>query len=309
MPLIQVDARDTFPALHASPAPLLPALRHVLNGPACGSGAVTIMVHGFSYQPGLPGHCPHDSLLSLAPRRTGPRLASWPQHLGFGRGARNEGLAIGFGWQARGSIWQAHAECTRAGHQLARLAESVKRLAPDRPLHVVGHSLGARVALCALAGAEAGSFDRLILMTPADHAANAAAALASPAGRGVEVLHVASGENLVFDQLLQRLVPPPVPGDRIMGLDPDPLPNLARLRIDCAETLAALRHAGFPVAPPLRRICHRSPYLRPGLFPLYRAFLAGAPDLAALRRMLAPRARTRRAAGRGPHPQAATLPA
>ena len=85
---------------------------------------------------------------------------------------------------------------------------------------------------------------------------------------------------------MEMLVRPPRRGDRMIGHTALPLPNVATLQIDHAPSLAALRRAGYRVAPPLRRICHWSPYLRPGLFPLYRAFLDDRLPLRSLRALL-----------------------
>lgn len=274
---------DPVPVLHASAAPLRPALRQALLHPLTGHGPVTIMVHGYSHQPGLPGHCPHEGILGLSPRPGTPEGCSWPRRLGLGRDLHHEGLGVSFGWNARGSIWRAFHEAERAGHALAALVAMLHRLSPLRDIHIIGHSMGGRVALSALRQSTPGKITRIILLAPAEFDATARDALGSAAGASCETLHVASGGNGVFDRLAQGLVSPPTPGARILGLSRAVLPQCLRLEIDCAETLEALAAAGFRVAPPRGRISHRAPYLRPGLFPLYRAFLRGAPDLATLR--------------------------
>ena len=80
-----------------------------------GDGPVIVMVHGFKYAPGHRSECPHRQILSLDPVRDCFKVVSWPRGLGFGRGAPDEGLGIGFGWNARGTLRQAYAEAARAG--------------------------------------------------------------------------------------------------------------------------------------------------------------------------------------------------
>ena len=60
------------------------------------------------------------------------------------------------------------------------------------------------------------------------------------------------------------------------GLD---APNAVTLQIDHPRHRDGLRDLGFPTAPPVRRVCHWSAYMRPGLFPLYRAFFHRPADL------------------------------
>lgn len=246
-----------------------------------GSAPVIVLIHGFKYRPGHVERCPHDHILSLEPRKK-RRVVSWPRHLGFGRGQADEGLCIAFGWNATGSLWQAHAEAARAGRALSALIAEISQQG-NRPVHIVGHSLGARVALSAFAGLPEGAIGRVILFAAAETRAGAEAALASPAGRSAQILNVRSRENTVFDLLLRAAIFPHRPNLRALGA------GLGRrdcrwidLAIDCARTRARLGALGFHVPPPLRRICHWSAYLRPGLFPLYQAFLRNTQPLDAL---------------------------
>ncbi|MBS0126566.1 hypothetical protein [Thetidibacter halocola] len=282
MPILRISTGETGPRLHGVSAPLLPALRHALSADP---GPVTVMIHGFKYQPGHPRHCPHESLLSRRPAITSPRIVSWPRRLGL-RGQPGEGLGLSFGWTARGSIWHAWRAADAAGAQLAVLLGQLARLAPGRPVHLVAHSLGVRVALAALARSAPGAATRAILMTGAEYRATADHALRSPGGAACTVLNVTSRENDLFDFLLERLVSPPVAGDRVLGHAPLDLPHVATLQLDDPQSLAALRGAGFAIGAPQQRVCHWSPYLRPGAFPLYRAFLSGRLEMARLRAIL-----------------------
>ena len=193
---------------------------------------------------------------------------SWPRHLGFTGRAPSQGLCIGFGWEAAGTIWTAYGEAARAAR-------------PGQQVDVVAHSLGARVTLAALPHLPGGALRRAVLMAPAEMSRIARAALDTPAGRAAAFLSITSRENDLFDFLLEGLVAPHRFGDRALGQGPGQgRCNWLDLQIDHAGTLAALGRLGHRIAPPARRVCHWSPYLRPGMFPLYRRFLRGeiAPE-------------------------------
>ncbi|WP_146587534.1 alpha/beta hydrolase [Puniceibacterium confluentis] len=287
MPLLQITADDALcPRLHGSSAALQPALVRALSLPSCGGGPIVVMVHGYRYQPGHPTHCPHGSLLSLSGGCGSDGAISWPQHLGFGRGEANEGLALAFGWSARGSIWQAARSAGAAGTALARLVAALHRIAPTRPLHIIAHSLGCRVALSALAQSGPGTVNRLLLLAAAEFCTTARAALNSPAGTSAEILNVTSRENDLFDGLMEALMPPPRPGDRMLGHGSLSARNLVTLQLDHPGALRALRQHGYPIRPAARRICHWSPYSRPGIFHLYRSLLSGHLSLEQLRALL-----------------------
>jgi hypothetical protein len=153
-------------------------------------------------------------------------------------------------------------------------------------VHAVGHSLGARVILRAMATARAGELDRVILLAPAEFASLADAAMRSPCGRAAQVLTVTSRENDLFEFGLELAITAPVSGDRCLGHDGLASPSAVTLQLDHTGSLAALARAGYRIAPPRFVICHWSVYLRPGVFALYRAFLNGAEDAQSLRALL-----------------------
>lgn len=275
MPLIHVNTGPTGPVLHdgaGDPARALPGLLQ-------GRGPVILMVHGFKYAPNHATECPHDHIFSLSPERACFKVRSWPGGLGFGSGSPEEGLGIGFGWHARGNIWRAYAAAAQAGVQLADLVMMIRAVSPDRPIHAVAHSLGARVVLSALAHLPEGALHRLILLAGAEFGQRATEALATPAGRAAEVINITSRENDFYDFLLECLIPAPRRGDRSLGLALPTGPNVLNLQMDHPGTLAVLARAGFVIAPPAARVCHWSPYTRPGVFGLYNSLLRRGPDL------------------------------
>ncbi|MCJ7872535.1 alpha/beta hydrolase [Phaeobacter sp. J2-8] len=291
MALLRVNACGDNPQPHGGPeGPSLDSLlRTALERP----GPVVLMLHGYRYGPGRAGHCPHDLLYAMRPTGGSNRIVSWPRHLGFGVDQRQAGLgeaglgqaglgqaglgqagfAIAFGWDGRGTIRRAYREAARAGRAMAKLVRQIRAIDRSREVHVLAHSLGARVALCALQHLGPKDLSRLILMSAAEYRSTATAALATPAGQTAQVVHVTSRENDLYDCLLEWLVPAPRRGDRALGTIS--AANLRPVLLDDPAALAALARIGYRIAPPSRLICHWSPYLRPGVFALYRALLTG----------------------------------
>lgn len=281
MPLLRVNALGSTPvagdgsgveSLLASQLGLLPF----------GAG-VLIMIHGFKFSPFTDLYSPHRHILSLTPETVDRKAVSWPRHLGYSGRRPDEGLCIAFGWHGCGSIWQAYRRAARAGHALSRLVQRIKALRPDLKIDLIAHSLGARVALAALPRLDADALRRVILMSPAELNSAAERMLATPAGRTAEFLAIASRENDLFDFLFERAIAPFAPTDRSLGHRMPDCTNWVTLEIDHPATLQALRARRIKVAAPALRICHWSPYLRPGMFGLYRKFLAGQIGLEGLR--------------------------
>ncbi len=262
-------------------APLGPALAALPDG-----APVTILIHGFRYRPDHGKADARHGIYAEAPQGRSDRVLSWPRRLGYTRGTK--GLAIGFGWQAAGSIWAAHAEAARAGAALAHLVTDLRQHHRG-PVHIFAHSLGARVALAALPHLSPGDIQRAILVSAAEFQSTAVAMLATPAGRAADILNVTSRENDLFDFLFERLIGGPLARMGAAAGEGIDAPNVANLQIDNAAHRETLRAMGFPLAPPARLVCHWSGYTRPGLFPLYRAFLhrPEALPLAPLRAALA----------------------
>ncbi len=272
MALIQVNVHKAalVPA-DAAAGPVEAQLAAGLAGLPPGA-PVVVMIHGFRFSPRADRHSPHRHILALDPAPGCARALSWPRHLGFGRGEAAEGLAIALGWEARGTIWQAWRSAARAGAGLAALVTLLRRLDPHRPVDLVAHSLGARVALAALPLLKAGDLGRAVLLAAAELQGTAAAAMDSPAGRAAEVMNVTTRENDLFDFGLELLVA----GGRRRGLGhglPQPRANWVDLQLDHEDAPAALAGLGFRINGPGARICHWSAYRRPGVFALYRAFL------------------------------------
>lgn len=277
-PLIRVDADGPTPRLHASTQALWPILRRVSDGP----GPVIVMIHGYKYQPGHRQACPHRHILSLTPEALPWRPLSWPGELGFGRdigNSTNGGLAIAFGWNARGALWQARRRAETAGLALARVLARLHRHAPNRPIHILAHSMGVEVALEALHHLPAGTVGRILSLTGACYRSRVRTALTTDAGAAAEFINVTTRENDLFDFLYERLIPPPDKRDRALGAGLDAA-NALTLQLDCPDTLAHLSRLGATIAPPTgRRICHWSTYMRAGALRFYGDLLRRTDQL------------------------------
>lgn len=260
MPLVKVNADQGVPAQLARQLERLP-----IGAP------VVVMIHGYRFSPGHARHDPHRLILSLDPDQSRRRSLSWPRALGFGGAHPGEGIALAFGWEARGSLGGAYRRAGKAGIALARILSGVAEKT-GRPVALIGHSLGGRVALQAMARAEAGTVGRVILLTGAEFRCAAARAMDSPAGRGAEIINITSRENDLFDFGVEIWLGHGRRKTLGFGLD-QPLSNWIDIQIDNAATIRALAGMGFPVAHDPLRLSHWTPYLRGGLFDFYRTAL------------------------------------
>lgn len=260
MPVVKVNANHVPPRRLWQAADMLPE-----------GAPIVVMVHGYRYSPSEPAHDPHRHILSLHPDRRCRRSTSWPRALGFGAEGDHSGLALAYGWEARGSLGGAYRRAGAAGKTLAGI---VSRLADQtgREVAIIGHSLGARVALQALSSARAGSVGRVILLTGAEFRDNAAEAISAPAGQHAEIINITSRENDLFDFALEQWLARGKRQALGFGLE-QPSRNWLDVQIDHGETLAALDDLGFPTERRPLRLSHWTPYLRRGLFNFYRTAL------------------------------------
>ncbi|MEM9638806.1 MAG: alpha/beta hydrolase [Pseudomonadota bacterium] len=261
MPLLRINATDQGLQLHRQSGPW----REAVGATDATSGPMIIMVHGFKYAPESATHCPHEKIFAM-------RAGGWPPALGFYGCPEAEGLGIAFGWYARGPLWQVHRRAAHLGRMLADLVIRLRDAAPERPVHVIAHSMGSEIALSALEFLPRLAIRRMILLTGASYASRAQAALITPAGQTSEVFNVISRENDLFDLAFERLVPAPKPRDRAVGQGID-RQNVLNLQLDCPQTLSTLDGLGLPVAAARRRVCHWSSYTRPGVMAFYAKLL------------------------------------
>ncbi|WP_322895114.1 MULTISPECIES: alpha/beta hydrolase [unclassified Yoonia] len=228
---------------------------------------VVIMLHGLKYDPDLPLRDPFQQIFALHPASQSKRIVSWPRRLGL-RGAN--ALGIGYGWRARGTLWQAHRRAGRTAAPLAHLIRRIKDVDPARPIHLIAHSLGARVALHAVTLLPAASVNRIILITAAAFECELTRAMASPAGQQAEFINIRSRANTLFDILLRLALPH---WGKTLGRGRLQARNLLDLCIDNGHSRRVLTKAGFAFAEKTAPICHWSGYLRRDACALYRAML------------------------------------
>ena len=247
------------------------------------SAPLVILIHGYRYSPARAADDPNRLMFALHPARPGRKFVSWPARLGFRARGLADGLCLGFAWPAapvdQGGPWagrfaRAYAAAGRAGTALARLLETIDRLSPGRAVDLIGHSLGARVALSAAAGMEGGRLGQVILLGGAEWDGRAVDALSAPGAAGARVYNVTSRENDLYDWLFTRFGPPAPPGQRPLshGLGRH-LACAVDLALDRPETGVLVGRRGVSLSPGLRRVCHWGFYTRPGALETYAAIL------------------------------------
>lgn len=223
---------------------------------------VIIMVHGFRYSPRTES-CPHSLILAERSDSDSWKVVSWPQQLAIPQG---RGLGVGFGWDASGTIWQAYRRAPRAGAALADAIAALRAELPQRPIHIVTHSLGARVALHAASLLPPATISRMLLISPAMFRHEAAQLAAAEGLSATEVFTVLSAENTAYDLLFRAVMPW---GGVTLGRGGPDLSTWLDIRLNHSPTAEALRHLGYAIEAPRSRICHWSGYLRGGVWALY----------------------------------------
>ncbi|MEO1238994.1 MAG: alpha/beta hydrolase [Pseudomonadota bacterium] len=277
MPILRLNAVDDRPVPPGGEA-FGPALRCALSASDPDIPAL-VMIHGYKYTPFDPARCPHGSIFAANGVGKPRRCASWPRAMGFTPERTGNGLCIAFGWDAAGTIWQAARSAESASRALSHLVSHLAAYR-GRPVHVLAHSLGARVALGGLKGADGGAVGRMVLLHGAELRSRALNALDHRAGTTTEIVNVTTRENDLFDMLFRASVAPHRPLDPALsaGLGTRRT-NWLDMRIDDPATRAALKDFGFDIPAPVGRVCHWSAYMRAGMFDLHRALLCAREPL------------------------------
>ncbi len=265
MPILRLNATNAGVSLDGSPASAWASIRHAATH---GTGPVIIMVHGFKYDPECASCSPHETIFGRASSHDSAHIAQWPRPLGFSTEQPDQGLGIAFGWRARGDLWSAQRSAHSAGRHLARVITHLHKVAPQRPIHAITHSMGSEVVFKALHHLHPGTLTRIIALSGASYTSRVCAAMQTPAGTTAELFNITSRENDLFDFVYERLMAPPTPQDRAMGTGVH-APNAVNIQLDCTRSLSVLTGFGAHIAPPNARVCHWSSYTRPGALQFY----------------------------------------
>ncbi|QDL91228.1 alpha/beta hydrolase [Paroceanicella profunda] len=255
-----------------------------LRGAARGLPArapLLILVHGYRYDPHSPAASPHHTLYAAE----GPD--AWAARLGFD--APGGGLCVGFGWNARAphlpellrrgrtGFARVYERAGATGAALATLIGALAEAAPGRPVDILAHSLGARVALGALPhldAAGAAALGRIILLGGAEFAGRAEAAFAAaPEAACPEVYSIVSRQNDPFDTLFELFAPRGAGADHALSRKLPRLRNWLALQIDSPGTRRWATSRGIALEAPAGRICHNGFYTLPGAMELYAGIL------------------------------------
>lgn len=257
---------------------------------------VVVLVHGYRFTPDRHGSDPHRSLFAFRPRRLDRKTRSWPEGLGFANDAGGTGLCVGFAWPARAAHLPSLLACGRTGFaevydragalgpRLAELVALLQRLAPGRPIDLVAHSLGARVALAALPHLAVPP-GRMILLGAAELEPRVLEFLGRARG-APEIYNVTARANDLYDWIFECFVPRRGWGERAVGGGLKAAPaTWIDLQLDRAEVTEWVNAQGIALPAPAARLCHWSFYTREGAFALYQAILRRRPgwDVGTLR--------------------------
>ena len=268
----------TDPRLH-----LAQALRLLPRG-----APILIMIHGYKYHPRDAATDPHRLLFSGRMDGVGKAAISWPLELGFGPLSLEDGLAIGFGWEGRPShkirpkprlksFAHVYGQANRAGGHLARLLGWIGELAPERRVDLIAHSLGARVAFCAISRGATHNLGRLILMGGAEYASVVDRCFRRlEVTDQLEVFCVRTRQNAFVDFLFESFAPRATPHDFAIGRGyQGPPQRWLNIRLDDPATLAMLSARGIGISPQStgKLVDHWGFYQRAGIMRFYRQLL------------------------------------
>jgi hypothetical protein len=263
------------------------------------SGPVVVLVHGFKFHPEEPAADPHRSLFAPGPAGGGGRrIRSWPEGLGFRDDAGESGLCVGFAWPAsapmlgsllatgRTGFARVYERAAGYGARLAELVALLQRLAPARPVDILAHSLGARVALAALPALDPAP-GRVVLLGAAELDGRAREFVrACRAAVAPEIYNVTARANDLYDLAFETFAPGRRRGERALGLGLGAAtPCWLDLQLDRAEVTAWVNALGIPLTAASARPCHWGFYTRGGALAVYEAILRRRPgwDIASLR--------------------------
>ena len=260
---------------------------------------VVVLVHGYKFDPAPAGGRPAPLALRLRAGRAtagacgagrrgsgSPRTRARPGSRSASPGRPATPHLPSLLRRRRTGFAEVYDRAGAFGARLAELVALVQRLAPGRPVDILAHSLGARVALAALPHlAEAPG--RVILLGAAEFDARAHEALdALGLPAPPQVYNVTARANDPYDFAFETFAPRRGWDERAVGRG---LGAARRdwldLQLDRPEVTAWVNERGIRLKPPDARLCHWGFYTRSGALAVYQAILRRRPgwDIAALR--------------------------
>jgi pimeloyl-ACP methyl ester carboxylesterase len=172
-----------------------------------------------------------------------------------------------------------YARAANVGQQLAHLLNQFGKIAPNRKIDIVAHSLGARVALQALSHLKRPNLGRMILMGAAEFRTAAKQAMIHSPKPGPEIYNFTSRENDLFDFLLEQMCSGQRHRDDCLGSGLPGADNTwIDIQIDHPRLPNLLKNRGIDLSPGRQALSHWGFYTRPGLFDLYSAILRDRPN-------------------------------
>ena len=245
---------------------------------------VVVLVHGYKFDPARPRIRPPPLAFRL---RAGPRLRAHPQLAERASASpttpASRASRVGFAWPAsephlpsllarrRTGFAIVYDRAGRFGTRLAALVALIQRLAPGRPVDLLAHSLGARVALAALPHLEAAP-GRVILLGAAEFDARAREALdALTCPAPPQIYNVTARANDLYDFAFETFAPRRGRSERAVGRGLGvERPAWLDLQLDRPEVTAWVNDRGIRLRPPDSRLCHWGFYTRAARSPSTR---------------------------------------
>ncbi len=186
----------------------------------------------------------------------------WPHPDVLAQARQQVGLAITLNWPATARFFgalpdvnQLYFDAGNAAPALAWLINLLGELAPDRPIDLLAHSLGARVGLQALPLLQHSNLARLVGLAAVEFSAITLLALTAPAARNMAFYNVTTEKTLLFHRIMHHFGPRPGPADGLLCKGfAFPRGNWVDIRLD----RPAVRH-------PLTAVCDKLLDLKQGV--------------------------------------------
>jgi len=147
----------------------------------------------------------------------------WPHPDVLQQAREQVGLAITLNWPAKARFFgvvpdvnQLYVDAGNAAPALAWLINLLGKLAPDKQIDMIAHSLGARVGLQTLPYLRQGNLARFVGLAAVEFSAYTLMALQAPIARDISFYNVTSAKPSLFHHMMHHLGPRPGPADGLL---------------------------------------------------------------------------------------------